>query len=495
MVWLLWLWTMGAMAQDTGLVSDPCLDACSEEGRCTQKGDTCIATGDDCRGTMACYQGAACTAVDGRCVVGTGDCADAYTCSELGECTEKDGVCVVGGVEDCARSAECARSGRCGFADGSCVASEDAHCRQSEVCSAEGRCGLRDGWCEAVDDALCAASEACRMEGDCAFREGRCAPTAASCKGSEGCREHGRCTVGGWGCTVGGPEDCRLSAACTERGRCTVSDGACVARTDADCAASTGCREEGSCWFLDSTYPKADESSEAGVLGVLARGGHGPTCGPKSDADCAKSTRCRDDSGWCTLKDKDENPLLWGGGPSCRPEPSLFGAAALDAGLLGGIGGLIGESDVYGGGLGSRGHGMGGGGLGLGGLGTVDGGGGGGAVGLGGLGTGRGGSGSVADLGAYEDVPDEEGPSLDPVTVGGERRPRAVRKQLRSVRPAVKDCTPLEVTVSFTVSEKGRPSDVEVVSGAGGDVARCVVKARLEAGPSGSVTWTVRASE
>jgi hypothetical protein len=92
---------------------------------------------------------------------------------------------------------------------------------------------------------------------------------ADECAASEGCRESGACERGAAGCQPSQLEHCLRSAGCQRDGKCRLSnDGStarCGSETHADCAGSTRCRDEGHC-FLSSSEGSGNGSCIPGKL-------------------------------------------------------------------------------------------------------------------------------------------------------------------------------------------------------------------------------------
>jgi hypothetical protein len=265
--------------------------ACEMEGRCTPKGDLCVAGSDeDCkRGEVCRFLGKCKAAKEGVCVwgavSGAGCRAGADPCVEWGLCTVSEGACVASSDKDCAASNHCTKYGRCKARDGRCVVSVSEHwsCEAArgptsmEPCREHGQCSAREGLCVAATDGDCKRSEACKDNGKCKATEaGGCAADSdASCKASDRCDGRGECSaVGGWcvarsaaGCVLApackegltegwcysghDDEDCRDGAQCGDWGRCSYKDGWCVAASDEDCKLSTTCRTRQRCKAKD----------------------------------------------------------------------------------------------------------------------------------------------------------------------------------------------------------------------------------------------------
>jgi len=268
-----------------------CELACKMEGRCSVKGDLCVASSDkDCQRGEVCRSLGKCMSDGGGVCAWKGaakaDCsAGANPCREWGLCTPKGGKCVAGSDEDCAKSRHCANYGRCTARDGRCVvsATEEIPCKAArgpagmEPCREHGHCTAKDGVCVAATDEDCKQSEACKDRGRCKANEaGDCvAESDASCKGSDRCDGHGECSaVEGWcvartegNCALAPPcqegmteawcysgyndEDCEDGGHCTDWGRCSHKDGWCVADSDSDCKRSERCKKDGYCKAKD----------------------------------------------------------------------------------------------------------------------------------------------------------------------------------------------------------------------------------------------------
>ncbi|HAN30048.1 MAG TPA: hypothetical protein DCQ06_00485 [Myxococcales bacterium] len=103
----------------SGCESKPCSDSCERSGRCSPRGDECVAT-------KAEY------------------CAASRDCADYGRCSLGDKGCVTKSDEDCQRSNKCKLAGECGFAGGRCTARSESDCRASAFCADRGMCRLKN---------------------------------------------------------------------------------------------------------------------------------------------------------------------------------------------------------------------------------------------------------------------------------------------------------------------------------------------------------------
>lgn len=205
------------------------------------------------------------------------DCVATPYCASLGFCSVKDGECTAAKDEDCKFTAGCLLRGACtATPEGRCMLRKSEDCPR-EACAVDGRCTKDDDdiLCSAHTDADCKQSYACRAEGRCMALGGGCSgpgtPRENTCRGSLECLLDGRCELGAFGsCEATSDADCAASQACAERGECKAIGGYCKAEHK-HCADTDACRVHGNC-----------EDDELG-------------CRAGKDADCAKSTRCKDE--------------------------------------------------------------------------------------------------------------------------------------------------------------------------------------------------------
>jgi hypothetical protein len=266
----------------------------------------------DCRSSHYCWNYGRCALEAGRCVASSqADCRASWACGVWGHCTARAGLCVVGSDADCRSSTECRTTGACALRGERCSAGSDADCAQAEVCAREGRCRRSaEGPCvtpaelEPLPEGGPPLDVFEPLPGDeASYRErwGHHGP----CPGWDyGCVFEGRCTLLGERCAVVTDADCQQSEACLLEERCVARDGSCVvgpAPTDEDCAARNACSARGWCWAkgrqcvpaADADCERSTECRELGRCRVRMAGTALALCVAGADADCAGSSACR----------------------------------------------------------------------------------------------------------------------------------------------------------------------------------------------------------
>ncbi len=292
---------------------------------------------EECLQSSQCIEEGHCSWVDGLCWAAQDeDCAHSLGCRD-GNCSAVHNVCVVAKDADCQKGSMCRAYGMCSAKDGGCVVATDADCAQTPSCRESGTCSAREGRCIAARDEDCAHASVCEESGECTAGEERCKKSDERCRSEPNCNATGRCKADGIGlCEVGSEDDCRQSQYCASIRSCALKAGDCefddsktcaesdacrvhgrcggnqfcTPRSDADCAASSRCKTKGACKRFGDECAASCETSEACRSHGACTPGKGG-CVVASDVDCQKSDVCKFEArcslvdGHCTTTDAD----------------------------------------------------------------------------------------------------------------------------------------------------------------------------------------------
>jgi hypothetical protein len=187
-------------------------------------------------------------------------------CESEGRCTRRGEACVATDAPDCERSTQCKESGRCALASDRCVATTEI-CKTRPACREAGQCGVASESCAATTQQDCMTTLACKKEGRCSPVAGRCAPAASDCLNSEACVQYGRCSVDGPACVTKSSADCEKSRMCRTNGYCSFAGGRCQVTSRADCEKTDGCRDHGVCEFVADNRKSGMEVIPGCVVG------------------------------------------------------------------------------------------------------------------------------------------------------------------------------------------------------------------------------------
>jgi hypothetical protein len=241
-----------AASDDDCAPSSGCLElglCVARGGRCVRVGAAVVAAESSTPPASAATAAASAPPNATQVPLGDGVCSpQTLDCGAHGRCTRRGQECVATSAADCRRSRSCASYGRCTLGSGRCVAGANADCETSSLCSSEGKCGVQGGECVALVDAHCKKAPPCQGAGKCSASGGACvASSDVDCRSSSRCRDAGQCSASGGACVASVDADCRASAGCRSVGNCVAQNGRCVPGSDADCQRSEYCSFKGRC--------------------------------------------------------------------------------------------------------------------------------------------------------------------------------------------------------------------------------------------------------
>lgn len=139
------------------------------------------------------------------------------------------------------------------------------------------------------------------------------------CRESTVCARQGRCTASGTTCVATTDDDCRNSRLCISVGECyhAPNTNRCHAKDDADCRKSTQCKENkrcialgGECVVLNQGYcSNSTANKDCETKGKCSLDSRTNQCVAKSDADCARGNECKT-QGFCSYDATTQNCIV-----------------------------------------------------------------------------------------------------------------------------------------------------------------------------------------